>query len=292
MESNHQIILVPTDFTAPAECALIHAANIAQKNNDKVVLLHIINHETWTNLMKEKAGFDSLNGKLEALKAKYSSEYKIQIECLLREGSIFTTISEVADEIKASLVLMGTHGVKGVQHIIGAYALKVISSSKIPVIVVQSGLPKPEGYLKIVLPVDYSIENKQTTLQTIHFAKVFNAKVILYKQSTNDEEKNKHVMLNTSFFRRHFDEHGVQFEEVEQEKRGGDFSKDFIQYAKNSSADLIIILTTVEKDLKDFVIGPREQQIINNHEQIPVMCVNPTHKIFGSVNLGSVVLFS
>ena len=55
----------------------------------------------------------------------------------ISKGSIFTAIAEYANEKDASLVVMGTHGMKGMQKLTGSWALKVIVKSKVPFIVVQ-----------------------------------------------------------------------------------------------------------------------------------------------------------
>jgi len=36
-----------------------------------------------------------------------------------------------------------------------------------------------------------------------------------------------------------------------------------------------LIMTTKNISFQDYVLGADEQQIIANHEKIPVMCINP-----------------
>ena len=58
-----------------------------------------------------------------------------------QEGEIFTTIADVAEELNASLIFLGTHGKVGMQKLTGSWALKVIIKSKVPFIVVQDPPP-------------------------------------------------------------------------------------------------------------------------------------------------------
>ncbi len=292
MESNQSKILVPTDFSEVAESATIHAATIAQKSGDEVWLLHIINKETLANLKKQKEGMEHLLEKLGKMCESYSEKYKVSFKYKLKEGSIFTTIGEVATEIGANLMILGTHGVIGMQKIVGAYALKVVASSKIPVMIVQERLPVNNCYLKIVSPIDGSVETKQKTLQTISIAKVLGAKVYLYRQKGYDEHLDDVISLNEKFVVRYLSEHNVEHEVVKQEKISKNFAKDFIAYSKSISADLIVILTTAEKGIKDIIIGPEEQFVINNEELIPVMCVNPLQNIYRSERLSSAINLS
>ena len=87
---------------------------------------------------------------------------------MFEKGSIFTAIADfvnqkgVPDDKKKNvdLVLMGTHGMKGMQKLTGSWALKVIVKSKVPFIVVQDAPADEERYHNIVFPVDFKKENK------------------------------------------------------------------------------------------------------------------------------------
>ena len=292
MESTQSKILVPTDFSEVAESATIHAATIAQKSGDEVWLLHVITKETLANLKKQNLGVEHLVRKLDLNCDTYSAKYKVTFKYSLKEGSIFTTIGEMATELGATIMVLGTHGVLGVQKLVGAYALKVVASSKIPVIIVQERLPINGNYLKIVSPIDGSVETKQKTIQTITIAKILGAKVFLYRQKGYDTHLDDLISRNEKFVVKYLNEHKVEHEVVNQEKVSKNFSKDFISYSTSIGADLIIILTTAEKDLKDMIIGPEEQYVINNEPQIPVMCVNPLQNLYRSERLSSAINLS
>jgi hypothetical protein len=54
-----------------------------------------------------------------------------------------------------------------------------------------------------------------------------------------------------------------------------DFSEQTIHYAESINADLILITTTKSINLADYIFAASEQNIIDNHAKIPVMCINP-----------------
>jgi nucleotide-binding universal stress UspA family protein len=288
MKTEISNILVPTDFSTEAECAIVHACTIAAKTGDEVKLLHVINKESLAELKKNKQTVESLERKLESQCTYYAEKFSVKLSSILKEGSIFDVIGEVADDEKSQLVVMGTHGVRGVQHIVGAFALKVIAGSSVPVIVVQRKLPMHGGYLKIVSPIDFSIETKQKTLQTMSVAKMFDAEVHLFTQAGSDDDLENKIKLNMQFVKRHLEEQDINVTVAAQQK-SSDFAKDFIAYAKTIDADLIVILTTVEKGIKDIVLGTEEQKVINNSEEIPVMVVNPLHNMYKTESLASVI---
>lgn len=292
METEKSKILVPTDFSEVAENAVAHAAAIANKSGEEVWLLHVFDNNSKSTLKKQKEGIEHLLEKLGKLCEEYKTKYGVSFKFTLKEGSIFSTIGEVASEIGASIMVMGTHGVLGVQKIVGAYALKVVASSKIPVVIVQEKAPVNGTYLKLVSPIDGSVETKQKTLQTISLAKTLGAKVFLFRQKGYDDYLDDLITLNARFVEKYLSEHKVDYEVVDQAKNSKNFARDFIQFSKSIEADMIIILTTAEKGLKDIIIGPEEQAVINNEEQIPVMCVNPLQNIYRSERLSSAVNLS
>lgn len=291
METSN-VVLVPTDFTTVAECAINHACMLAQQGGHEVMLFHVLTKESKAELKKKGEEIASLETTLQRQCDYYSDKYKVKVGFIIKEGSIFTQIGEEAEQLKAALVVMGTHGVVGMQKLMGAFAIKVIESSNVPVIVVQHKMPEVAGYTRIVLPIDFTSETKQKTMQTISMAKIFNATVYIYKQAGIDDVFQNNIELNAQFVKRYLKEHDIQFEEAQQQKASSDFEKDFIAYGKQVNANLVIILTTKDKELKDFVLGPVEQKVINNREEIPVMCVHPLQNMYKTERLASLVNLS
>jgi hypothetical protein len=58
-------------------------------------------------------------------------------------------------------------------------------------------------------------------------------------------------------------------------KGKGPFEKETISFAKENGIDLILILLTRDISFFDYFMAAREQFIISNPEQIPVLCINP-----------------
>lgn len=55
----------------------------------------------------------------------------------------------------------------------------------------------------------------------------------------------------------------------------GKFAQHTIDFAQKINADLILIVTTKNITVADYVLGASEQYIIANSSKIPVCCVNP-----------------
>jgi nucleotide-binding universal stress UspA family protein len=257
-------ILVPTDFSKVAECALSHAIVMAKKLNTEITLLHIIGKQTELLSAKEK---------LDKIATETSQASGLKINVLIREGNIFDKIGAIASEIDAMLIIMGTHGIKGIQHITGSHANKVITHSKVPFIVVQEkGIKK--GYDEIVLPLDFDKETKQKIKLTIEIAKAFNSKIFIITPKQNDEFLRNATNRNLAFTKHSLEKNNIAYEVTVADVRNS-FTKEIIKYAGYINADLIVIVKSEDVSLlPEFMGSSDDQLLITNSPQIPVLCVN------------------
>lgn len=264
MESSNKTILVPWDFTNVAEYALQHSIRAAKAIGCTVTLLHITKKE------KEIA---EAQEKLTSISEESEKRFGLKPDALVREGSIFSTIAEVASEVQAIFVVMGTHGIKGMQKITGSWALKVVASSKVPFIVVQKP-PKDEQLSDIVYPIDHKTEDRQKTVWALYLNKYFKSKILIYLKQSTDAAFAKKISNNLLFTKKMFDNQGIDYE-VQEAPVDTDFSESTIEYAEKINANAILITTTKSIELKDYMFGATEQKIIANKEGIAIMCVNP-----------------
>ena len=264
MESGKKII-VPWDFTEVAQNALAHAAKIAKVLENDIVILHIV---------KEEKEISSVTPKLNEVAANAEKTYGLKVSGVALAGSIFTTIGEYTKEHDdVNLVIMGTHGMKGLQKLTGSWALKVIVSSYAPFIVVHDPPLENTTYSKIVFPVDFKNENREKLVWAIYFGKIFNAKICFIKQEVNDSNLVRKVNTNLSFAKKYLTKYEVEYE-IET-ATSSNFEEQTIEYAKRIEADMMMIMTTKNIGTLDYVLGASEQYIIANTARIPVMCVNP-----------------
>jgi nucleotide-binding universal stress UspA family protein len=188
MEAGKRII-VPWDFTEKADNALAHAVKMAKVLDNTITLLHIV---------KKDKEIDEAMAKLNDIAALSADKFGVSINTVVKEGSIFTTIGEYTKECEdINLVIMGTHGMKGMQKLTGSWALKVIVSSYAPFIVVQDPPTEKVSYDKIVFPVNFKNENREKLIWAIYFGKIFKARIHFIKQEVSDNSLVKKVNQNT-----------------------------------------------------------------------------------------------
>lgn len=263
MESKNEkkTLIVPWDFSEVAKNALYHAIKISRTINTDITLLHIGKEDDNTVVRMNESISECLQLK------------NINIKWIIKDGSIFTTIRETAEAMGSVFVVMGTHGMTGVQKLIGSKALKVIAESNVPFIVVQKS-PTDTPFKNIVMPVDFTRENKEKLRWADFIARYFNIKLHLFVPFIADQTLLKKTKANLVFAKNFLDERGIQYE-IKASQQKGKFSDQTVAYAEEVGGDLIMIMTTKNIGIADYIFAADEQAIIANKPGIPVMCINP-----------------
>ena len=271
MDSQKQTILVPTDFTPVAGYAVAHAVKFSKILRKEITLLHII---------RKDADLHEAEQKITAQAEETFVTYRVKPHTLIREGTIFSTIGEVANELNSDLVVMGTHGMHGIQKLTGSWALKVTVTSKAPMIIVQEP-PKGDSISRIVFPVDFKKENKQKIGWACFIARLFNSKILVLKPTFKDRGFIRGIISNMMLTEKYFKNKEVDYEIFTAESKKN-FADQTIEFARKTQADLILIMTTKAINYADYILGASEQDSIANDAKIPVMCVNPRPVQVGS----------
>ena len=264
MEKLERPIIVPWDFSQVAENAFQHAVNISKAVNREILLLHIV---------ADKQDADAKQGEMEASSEKLGNEFGKKPHTMIVAGSIFHAIGETAKELKAEMIIMGTHGVKGAQKLFGSKALKVVVSSRIPFLVVQDK-PAKEKIDTILLPIDFRSENKEKANWIYYLARNFGAKFIILKSRSKDKGFKRKTLSNIKYVETFLKGHDIQYEIVTSSGKQN-FKKEIVIFAKEHDADLILIMATRDIKWVDYLLGAPEQYILANPENMPVMCMNP-----------------
>lgn len=268
MEENRKFLVVTWDFTVVSENALEHAIRISRTINQDIHLLHILKSGAPSAEVEEK------RKKMEVTCEETYRKFSIKPQIVLREGTIFKDIAKYASDNKASMVVMGTHGMTRSQRIFGSWALKTIVGSSVPFIVVQDKPATYDKYSKVVFPVDFKSENKETLNWAIYFGKYFNSKVYLYKYPVKDQSLQRKINTNLNFAIRFLIQNNLSYEIFSPEK-SKNFNDETIRFAKTINADIVLTVTTKYISILDYMFGAKEQKMIANKERIPIMCINP-----------------
>ena len=263
---NAKSLIVPHDFTEVADAALKHAIITASIINAELHVLHVV--EKRTEIPKAEK-------KLQELIENTENKKNVKIIQHTRIGNIFDDIGDFAAEISAELIFMGTHGAHGWQHITGSHALKVVTSSTVPFIIIQDDNISDNGYDDIVVPLDLNKETKQKLTIVANMAKYFNSRVHVIIPDETDEFMST-VKANILFANKFFAERNIEVKT--QLAPSKDFDEEVIKFAENINADLIAIMNLQKNQLFGSLTGKHEQVMITNPAKIPVLIVNPVTK--------------
>jgi len=264
MENISRPIIVPWDFTQISMNAYEHAVNLAGVLKKEIVLLHIV---------RDVTDIDNSFEKLKAKTTELVKEFKIVTHPIIKSGNIFDTVKDFADEYKAELVVMGTHGVKGMQKFFGSNALKMVAKSKIPFLIIQEK-PLTNKFENIVFPIDFRKENKEQVNYIHYLSTNFTPKFLVFKRKASDRGFKKRIASNLHFVEEFFKINNINYEIFSANNKMS-FEKEVVQFAKEMHSEMIIVLTTRDLGFIDYLIAAKEQYIIANPEKIPVMCINP-----------------
>ena len=272
----HHRILVPMDFTPVSDIALEHAFVVGKAFDSEILLLHIISNKKEMPEARER---------MKSLIERHSAAYSNPLKTAIRIGSIFEDIDDVAVEQDATLVIMGTHGLKGMQFLTGGRALRIVTNSSTPFIITQERTIKANGYDDIVVPLDLHQDTKQKLTLVAEMAQYFEGRVHIISPGETDEFLKNQLLRNIDYAKEYFGEKGINYTVKISEHSASAFVKDVIRFAASIDADLIGIMNLHEKSLMGILGNSYEQQIVTNEAQVPVLVINPiaTRVIRGSV---------
>jgi nucleotide-binding universal stress UspA family protein len=137
-------ILVPHDFGETAEHALAYALAFAEKFGASIMVLHAYECPSFgfPDAMAGTYEFASVlerTGRtaLDVIEAQVRRP-DLEIQTMLRRGTPWVEIASVAKDLQADLIVMGTHGLRGLPRaLLGSVAEKVVRTAPCPVLTVH-----------------------------------------------------------------------------------------------------------------------------------------------------------
>lgn len=150
-------IVCPTDFSETAARAIAYACELCEKFDAELHLLHVIHDYAteWPNYgdgvvfpgyleqishKQEELEVEAINKLHEQLPADWQKKHKVALA--VQQGKEFVEIVRFARDVKADLIVIGTHGRGMIAHaLLGSVAEKVVQKSPCPVLTI-----KPTGH--------------------------------------------------------------------------------------------------------------------------------------------------
>lgn len=257
------IYTVPFDFTPVTQKALEYAIYVGKIVGEEVEI-------KLTHVVEDEKRIEAASKRLDEIIEQQGFISGVTFSKDIRKGSIFTAINKSATEDESSIVFMGTHGMSGLQKFIGSYAMKVITGSELPFIVVQQET-EIKDFQHLVIPIDYTGESIQITQTAAYFASAFNAKVSVVYEDYTDVAFRSKLAMRISLIKETYTQKNIQFE-IKELKGKGNTLKKLLNYVEENNCDMIALSYFTEALFPQF--DTFAQSLITNKMKLPCLIVN------------------
>jgi len=254
--------LVPHDFTSVGDSAAMQGAYLAKDTQAVLSLMHVVKGD------KNKPEAEA---KLKAVKETVAEKFpNLTIKIYVIKGSIFTEIGKTAESLRSSLIIMGTHGAKGMQKVFGSFAMRVITSTSIPFLIVQNN-KIIKSLKKIVFPLGIEAETLQIMGFSSILAAAYKAEMHLVAEKHTDTKFKNKTKINFQVVGKRMAANNVDYKMTLLDDKGNYESK-ILNYAKKVDADVIAISYYNENIIPQ--LDKFAQHIITNEHDIPSLIIN------------------
>jgi nucleotide-binding universal stress UspA family protein len=286
-------ILIPVDFEKQSLIALEQSFSLARLILADITLLYV--HEPsgiFSSIFSDDQKSEMLiliDERLAEMAGKATISSGVAVTYRLEKGRISSKILEVAKEINAQFIFMGTNSsVKEdvLERHLGTNTSRVLRSAKCPAITFNTK-PVNSDFRNILLPLDLTKESRQKVTMGIEIARYYGAgiKVVsaLWPKSNSTDSARLYQQGEqvTDFI----SSAGIDctFDLLESTNDEKSVVPSILNYAKQSGdIDLIIILNQQDAGLVEYFVGSDAQEIIRLSD-FPVMSVAPQDLGFTSV---------
>ncbi len=270
-------IIVPIDFSEHSEFALETAANLAIKFGSELIVIHMLELSkaivsAARNALNEEAVFylKLAEQKFEIFLDKPYLE-GVKVTPIVKHFKVFSEVNQVAMELDANLIVMGSHGASGVKEVlVGSNTEKVVRHADIPVLVIKHN-PILLDFENGVFASNFSEEAITPYLNAKVAFEKLNVKMhLVYVNSPDGSFKSSsemHKCISKFLKKAEGDLRNLNKVNIV-----SDYSveKGILNFANVIGADIIAVATHGRKGLAHFFEGSITEDLAN-HSTLPVM---------------------
>ena len=191
-------ILVPTDFSPISRNALNYAIGFAKASGASITVLHtyelplppvsldgsLMADYSRINLAIEEDQLQKLITEIASIDSAIETDY------IINYGFVADEIISTSHKQSFDLIIMGTHGAKGMATILGSVAANVLQQSDCPVLIIPSTAVFKEPLAICFLSDLNAVNTTEVYNALIHMTQLFNAEVrVLYVDSESSPQK-------------------------------------------------------------------------------------------------------
>ncbi len=139
---SYHSLLVPFDGSESSKKALGRACDLSKSDGSEISVLYVIpRYEEMMDFFKTETIKKSLYQEAEKIvdgAKKLAAKQGVQIKAVVQEGHAGDKIVEIADTMKHDLIVVGTHGWRGMNKaIMGSTAERIIAYASCPILIAR-----------------------------------------------------------------------------------------------------------------------------------------------------------
>ncbi len=265
-------LVVPIDFTPVSHEALLYACELSVNHNVEIVAVHLLDSkilDQYQNAQNEDVKaiaqqmyqevYQKTKNDLDNFLDGLSVFYGDIIRPLITHGTIYEAFNDVAAKYDNPLIIMGTHGITGMQHVFGSRAYKVIINTPYPFLIVQGRSYQQLANLYMIFKHANEINAHVRDINT--FAGVFQGKFI-FNILADDTTTPAHLPAGL--------QHLIERISLVHEPL---LEINAVERAKQANADTIGICIDEIDNMSDLVYGIKQDKMLENNYRFPVFCL-------------------
>jgi nucleotide-binding universal stress UspA family protein len=138
----YRSILVPFDGSESSKKALVRACDLSKLDNGEITVLYVIpRYEEMMDFFKTESVKNSLFREAEKITdgaKKIADAQGVKIKAVVQEGHAGDKIVEISDTLKNDVIVIGTHGWRGMDKaIMGSTVERIIAHASRPILIAR-----------------------------------------------------------------------------------------------------------------------------------------------------------
>jgi nucleotide-binding universal stress UspA family protein len=276
-------IIVALDGSLTAEAVLPHVRRILHRQDSEIILVRaVVPAPVENSILIADAAIGVARSYLAGIQERLERE-GVRVTSEVRVGTAISILLEVAEERRATMIAMATHGATGIKRILlGSTAEVVLRKSPVPVFVVRPFWTEEEGppeasetapMRNLLVPVDGSDLAELAVPSALELARLFEARAILLRVLEESREGGapdvREAEEHLDAIARTFERRGIDTFSLVQK---GDPVEEIQKAVRFHHADLIVMTTHGRSGLSRLVTGSVTEQVLRR-ATVPLLVV-------------------
>ncbi len=158
--------------------------------------------------------------------------------------------------------------------------LRNFADSRAAFLVVQKPLDNDSVPTDIAMSVDFKKESKDKFIWSSYFPRFCNCRMHVLHYDYRDQFLRTKWQANITQLSKLYEETGISFQSHIIPGKSTFQDINALRFTASQGYDMLISVTTKEKDGLEFFVGVQEQRTIVNKQQIPILFLNPREDLY------------